>query len=191
MQVFNTHRGVGYLVQVVETYSPTDPCEEAKEPGLDVITYIDVQKMTQHDSKAIEPALAELARRDVKPDVILGDSHYGSTESLQRIATSGTEMVAPAMPPKGYKAGQLVLEDFELDTDGIVVKCPAGEAPRNTHLGKHKIEELFDQSRCDQCSLRQRCPGFANRPGRATHRWQYAGSRCTVSAPISGKVRIV
>jgi len=49
---YNTHRGVGYLIQVVETYSPTDTAE-SNGPELDLVTYIDVQKMTQHDSKAI------------------------------------------------------------------------------------------------------------------------------------------
>ncbi len=174
---YNTHRGVGYLVQVVATYSPTEPGDEANAPGLDLITHIDVQKMTQHDSKATEPALTALGRRAIKPAVILGDSHYGSTENRQRMAQSGTEVVAPAMPPKGYKAGHVVLEDFELDADGIVIKCPAGETPLNTHLSKHKIEVLFDQSRCNQCPHRCRCPGSANRQGRTTQRWQYTPAR--------------
>jgi len=174
---YNAHRGVGYLVQVVETYSPTEPSKGKNEPELDLITYINVQKMTQHDSKAIEPALVELARRDVKPAAILGDSHYGSTESIRRTTKSGVEVVAPSMPPKGYKMARLSLEDFELDAKGIVVKCPTGDIPISTHLSKTKIEVLFDQSRCGCCPSRHRCPGFASMQGRTTRRWQYTPAR--------------
>ena len=59
--------------------------------------------MTKHDSQALEPALDDVAGRGVEPVVILGDSHYGSTDGVQRIAKRGTEVLAPAMPPKGYK----------------------------------------------------------------------------------------
>lgn len=60
-----------------------------------------------------------------------------------------------------------------LDADSIVVKCPAGDAPLNTHRSKNKIEILFDQSRCGRCPNRQRCLGSANMQGRTTHRCQY------------------
>ena len=174
---YNAHRGVGYLVQIVETYSPTESSGESTEHELNLITYVDVQKMTQHDSKAIEPALDELGRREVKPEVILGDSHYGSTEMTKRITESGVEILAPSMPPKGYKLGRLNLEDFELNATGVVVSCPAGNAPVRTSQSKERIEVQFDQHHCRQCANRQRCPGYASRPGRSIRRWQYTSAR--------------
>ena len=125
---FNAHRGRGYLVQVVETYSPDEPTHSS----LDLITYVDVQKMTQHDLKSLEPAMASLSARQIKPKEILGDSHYGVKENVKRLASEGVEVVSPAAPPKGYKQGRLSLEDFELDDQGVVLSCPAGQAPVNT-----------------------------------------------------------
>lgn len=174
---YNTHRGVGYLVQVMETYTDDEPADEGDAAGLDLITHIAVHKMTKHDSQALEPALDDVAIRGVEPVVILGDSHYGSTDGVQRIAERGAEVLAPAMPPKGYKLGRLTLEDFELDTDGIVVRCPAGNPPVDASVGKSKIEIHFDQSLCCACLDRHRCPGYANPKGSTTSRWQYTPAR--------------
>ena len=132
---YNTHRGVGYLVQVMETYSEADEsAEEGDADELDLITHIAVHSMTKHDSQALEPALDDVASRGVEPFVILGDSHYGSTDGVQRISERGAEVLAPAMPPKGYKSGRL--EDFELDTDGIVVRCLGYANPKGRTISR-------------------------------------------------------
>ena len=103
---YNKHRGVGYLVQVLETYSP-DPAPEPGEPVSpeasppakpDLITHVAVGPMNVHDGAALEPALADTEARGIKPRVMLGDSHYGSEEDLKEAATHGAEVVAPAMP---------------------------------------------------------------------------------------------
>ncbi len=171
---YNSHRGVGYLVQVVETYSPDEPSEERK---LNLITYIDVQKMTQHDSRAIEPALDELEQRTIKPAVILGDSHYGSTDITKRITQKGVEIVSPSMPPRGYKLERLNLEDFKLDAAGVVISCPAGLRPINASQSVKRIEVQFDQKACSQCEERERCPGYTQRKSGNTGRWQYTPAR--------------
>jgi hypothetical protein len=171
---YNSHRGVGYLVQVVETYTPESPSEDNK-PNL--ITYIDVQKMTQHDSRAIEPALDELERRAIKPAVILGDSHYGSVETMKRIVQTGVEVVSPSMPPRGYKLGKLNLEDFQLDASGVVVSCPAGLVPVSTSQSTKRIEVQFDQDDCSSCKDRQRCPGYTQSKSVNNRRWQYTPDR--------------
>lgn len=150
----------------METYSPTESSGESAEHELDLITNVDVQKMTHHDSKAIEPVLDELGRREVKPEVIVGDNHCDSTEMTRRITESGVEILAPSMPPKGCKLGRLNLEDFELDAMGVVVSCPAGNAPVSTFQSKKRTEIQFDQHHCRQCAERQRYPGYASQPGR-------------------------
>ena len=174
---YNTHHGVGYLVQVMETYTDDEPADEGDVAGLDLITHIAVHKMTKHDSQALEPALDDVAGRGVEPVVILGDSHYGSTDRVQRIAERGAEVLAPAMPPNGYKLGRLTLEDFELDSDGIVVRCPAGNPPVDASVSKSKIEVHFDQSLCCACLDRHRCPGYTIPKGSTTSRWQYTPAR--------------
>lgn len=171
---YNSHRGVGYLVQVMETYSTEESPEEHR---LNLITYIDVQKMTQHDSRAVEPALDELKKRAIKPAVILGDSHYGSAAVTKRITQKGVEVVSPSMPPRGYKLGRLNLEDFKLDAAGIVVSCPAGHMPVSTSQGSKRIEVQFNQKECSRCKDRERCPGYVQRKTSNNGRWQYTHER--------------
>jgi hypothetical protein len=56
---------------------------------------------------ALEPALIDSEARGIKPETLLGDSHYGSEEGLAGAA-------------KGSKQGELTLEDFDLDERGHV-----------------------------------------------------------------------
>jgi len=180
---YNKHRGVGYLVQVMETYSP-DPATEPDDPSgggapapakPDLITHVAVGPMNVHDGAALEPALADTEARGIKPREVLGDSHYGSEENLKEAATRGVEVVAPAMPAKGSKQGNLTLEDFALDARGHVTRCPGGRAPLSTSEGEERIQAVFDQAACAACPLRAACPAAA--VGRKERRFQYTRDR--------------
>jgi hypothetical protein len=54
-------------------------CAEAKIPQ-----YQAMHKMTQHDSQERAPAIADVRSRQLGPARLLGDSHYGSTESVKQ-----------------------------------------------------------------------------------------------------------
>jgi hypothetical protein len=116
---YNKHRGVGYLVQIMETYSEDDSPEDDAPPAKpDLITHVAVGKLTMHDQDALEPALDDVDRRGLKPNELLADSHYGSTECLAKGRKRHVEIVSPAMTAKGKRQGKLTLEDFELDDQG-------------------------------------------------------------------------
>lgn len=60
---YNKHRGHGYNVQIMETYGEDDAaagfCENA--PAIpDLILHVAVGKLTEHDSTALEPAIADV-----------------------------------------------------------------------------------------------------------------------------------
>jgi Transposase DDE domain/Transposase domain (DUF772) len=176
---YNKHRGVGYLVQVMETYSPeaetpANP-DESAAPKPDLITHIAVGPMNVHDGSALEPAMADTETRGIKPKALLGDSHYGSEENLEEAAGRGVEVIAPAMPPKGSKQGKMTLEDFDLDDQGRVTRCPGGHAPLSTSEGPDRIQALFDAACCAGCPLRGGCPASA--VGRSEPRFQYTRDR--------------
>jgi hypothetical protein len=176
---YNKHRGVGYLVQVMETYAPeadtpANP-DESKPSKPDLITHIAVGPMNVHDGSALEPALADAEARGIKPRTLLGDSHYGSEENLKEAALVGVEVIAPAMSPKGSQQGKLTLEDFELDDRGHVTRCPGGQAPQSTSEGKDRIQASFDPSACAACPLLALCPASA--VGRKERRFQYTRDR--------------
>ncbi len=168
---YNKHRGVGYLVQIMETYSP-DPADhagaEASPPAKpDPITHVSAGPMNVHDGAALEPALADTEARGIKRREVLGDSHYGSEEDVKEAATHGVEVVAPAMPAKGSKQGKLTLEDFALDARGHVTRCPGGQPPLSTSEGEGRIQAVFDEAACAACPLRG-VPGRGGGPRGAT-----------------------
>ena len=131
--------------------------------------------LTQHDKDALEPAIDDATQRGVKPDELLADSHYGSNECLEKGQQRGVEVVSPSMPPKGKQQGKLTLEDFELDDEGRVVRCPAGQAPVETSVAEVRLQVLFDPSICGSCPHKGRCPAAA--VGRRERRWQYTHNR--------------
>lgn len=113
---YNKRRGVGYLVQVMETFSEDadkdEQVEEATEAVSkvakpDLITHMAVGKMTVHDSKALLPAIQDTQARGVMPEHMVADTHYGSTKCLTQAGAKGVTLLAPAMPPKGKGQGKL------------------------------------------------------------------------------------
>ncbi len=164
---YNKRRGVGYLVQVMETFSDDtnkdDEAEEAKSAVSkvakpDLITHMAVGKMTVHDSKALLPAIEDTKARGVAPEHMVADTHYGSTQCLTQAKAKGVTLLAPAMSPKGKGQGKLTLEDFELDTSGHIQRCPAGHAPLETSVSKKRLQVRFAIDVCGQCPLQDRCP---------------------------------
>lgn len=131
---YNAHRGHGYLAQIMETYQ-----EDAEQTSPDLITHVAIGKMTVHDGHQLQPALNDVAERNVKPDVLVADSHYGPDDNLEHAAREGVELISPAMPAKGSKQGKVTLEDFELNDEGLVVCCPAGEEPLSTSAGDKRL----------------------------------------------------
>lgn len=155
---YNTYRGQGYMAQIMETYQENDaPCARADPAQPDLITHASVGKMTQHDCDALEPALADAKERGIQPSQLLGDTHYGPQDNLRKAAELGTELIAPAQTPRGENAGRLTLENFELDEQGHVVKCPNGHVPQSTSSGAERIQACFDATTCEACPLKTQC----------------------------------
>lgn len=180
---YNKHRGVGYLVQVMESYSGAEAIDagegedvpkedrraEADVPRPDLITHVAVGKMNVHDSAALVPALEDTQAREIAPELLTADTHYGSNDALDEARTHGTELIAPSMPPKGSKQGKLTLENFELDEAGRIVRCPQGHAPVQTSASSKRLQAQFDESLCSACPLRNRCVAAGKQRLQYTH----------------------
>lgn len=78
------------------------------------------------------------------------------------------------MTPKGKRQGLLTLEDFELDEQGRMLRCPEGHAPTSTYVSRQRLQATFDRSICNDCALFSRCPAVA---ARKHQRWQYTHER--------------
>jgi hypothetical protein len=170
---YNAHKGAGYLMQVMETYSTQEPAG-GQENKPDLITHVSVNAMTRHDAEALLPALADTAARGMAPKEALGDTHYGVGDNPQKAAERGVELISPAQPPKAYKQGKLSLEDFCLDEQGLVVSCPGGHRPVSVSATEKNYQALFEASACQRCPLRANCPVQKPRNSEArTMRLQY------------------
>jgi hypothetical protein len=188
---YNAHKGQGYTMQVMETYVPDEPAtppgpdadatttpvddsqqpqaqepEQPLPPKPDLITFVAVNGMPDYDGNALVPAIEETAARGIVPEELLGDTHYGTGNNPQAAAEHGVELISPAQPPKGSLQGNLQLEDFGIDDDGLVVTCPAGRKPISLSVspsGKN-YQARFDADACANCSLRPTCPVQDPRP---------------------------
>jgi hypothetical protein len=176
---YNTHRGQGYMAQIMESYVEDD--ERATGGNVpsqpDLITHVAVHDMTKQDWQAVEPALDDLSSRAMTPKIMLGDTHYGSEEDIQTAEMHNVELIAPATPPKGSKQGRLTLEQFELDKEGLVVRCPEGHAPIARNAAPKKFEVRFDSATCDACFLCSQCPAYSTTKKTGKARWQYTKER--------------
>src|SRR5262249_54452832 len=143
----------------------------------DLITHVAVHKMTHHDSQALTPAIANVRARQWCPAQWLGDSHYGSTESIEQCQREGIALVAPARPPKGVKQGQLTLEDFPLDEGGCIMACLQGHAPVWPSVRETQLAVRFEARSCQGGSYTDRCPGYSAPQAKSDVRWQYTHER--------------
>jgi hypothetical protein len=89
----------------------------------------------------------------------------------------GLTLLAPAMPPKGAKQGQLTLEDFTLDEIGRVISCPQGHTPVWTSVSETKLAVRFDPVSYQECPSTDHCPGSAAPQAKREARWQYTHER--------------
>lgn len=174
---YNKHRGTGYLVQIMETYEVNDADEAAVSdtPKPDLITHVAVDPLTMHDKDALTPAIDDTEQRGIKPSELLADSHYGSTECIEKGRGHDVEIVSPAQTPKGKLQGKFTLEDFEVNEDGRITRCPAGQQPAETSIANIRLQVVFATATCDSCPHKDRCP--VSSVGRGAARYQYTHER--------------
>ena len=176
---YSGRKGKGYEAQLAET------CCNGEKPEL--ITYAEVTAACASDEDVPVPAVEGLDSRDIKPEELVVDTNYGSTENVMECGERGVELVSP-VPGKEAKEpaeGEITKGDFEVDTKGEKrTRCPAGceaqSEERDAETGK--VEAVFAASSCGSCSLRERCP--ARRRGDGTRVF-----RTTVRAAVLARRR--
>ena len=177
---YNAHKGQGYMAQIVETYCEDDDDAESDEEVAaipDLITHVAVHKMTVHDGHRLEDALDDLSERALTPGMLLADSHYGSSDNMALTRDRDIDLVAPARPAKGASTGRLTLEDFVLDAQGMVLRCPNTVEPVSVSAAKAKLQARFDLSICRKCPDMRRCPVQAAKCDGRFARFQYTPTR--------------
>lgn len=146
---YSGHKGKGYQVQVMETYSP-----DKSQP--DLITHVNVEAAHESDSQALLPAIDNAAARELSPSELLADSLYGGDENVEKARKKGVEVVSPTM---GTQSHAISLADFRFSESDEILSCPMGQTPQRTKSGKNggKIVH-FRKSLCDTCPRQSDCP---------------------------------
>ena len=154
---YSNPKGQGYQAQIMETYCDSED-SEIKEKTLNLITHVELEKASNHDSHALMPALEDTRERGCAPQQLLADSLYGSYENEQKANTAGTELISPVMKGMGIK-GRLQLHDFRFSPDGKMISCPAGQTPlKIIKQVKKRYSIAFSSERCRACPHQDICP---------------------------------
>ncbi len=106
---YSGHKGQGYQVQVMETYTDTKDPEE-KSKTLNLITHVAVEKACESDANALIPAIESTQKRGLGPEEIAAYSLYGSDDNYEQAQESGVELIAPTMG--STQKDKLSLSDF-------------------------------------------------------------------------------
>ena len=160
---YSGHKGQGYEALLVETCDPTNP--------MQLITHVSLERSCESDADRVLPTLQALDARGLKPERLLGDTLFGSTENVIACARRGVELVAPqpGSAPKETPRGL----DFLVDARDFQVhlvptapsRCPYGIEAIETvvrddvEAGPVALLQMPTTS-CSTCPRRGWCPAL-------------------------------
>jgi len=153
---YDGHKGEGYQVQIMETFTETADKDEKKKQ-LNLITHVAAESASKHDSHALEPAIDAAAERGLKPKEVLADSHYASEANCEKARAKDAELIGPLYGGSNIRDG-LHLTDFEYDEKDKLTHCPGGHAPIKIKKNKKRISAAFDNELCSKCEFADSCP---------------------------------
>jgi len=180
---YDGHKGQGYQVQVLETFTPTgaeqpesgvsagdeadsDSEKAGAKPALNLITHVEVEPAHVHDSSALKPALEDVGDRRLVPQELLADAAYGSDKNVGQAKSCSVALIAPLPGRKGDKS----FDGFVFNVDRQVIEtCPGGHSPERSRQNRRKgsLTAFWKESTCEGCSLRESggCPVVKGRRG--------------------------
>jgi hypothetical protein len=127
-----------------------------------VILATDVIPANAHDSEGAAELAARAGKNAKRPvDSVLGDTAYGSVATRQSItkATKGATVIAKVPPVSKSKSVEFTAEDFKVDLERGVAKCPAGKTSsaysQSRSDGVHRFS--FSRQDCTNCPVRSKC----------------------------------
>lgn len=150
---YDSHKGKGYQVQIMETYNQeTDP--EKKSQQLNLITHVEVETASAHDANALLPAIESTQTRGLAPQQVLCDKAYGGEDNCQAVQEQGVEIVSPVMGTAEKTHG---LVSFEYGEHGEVLSCAQGNKPTKVKKRKNRHTAVFSAEHCAGCPFLSQC----------------------------------
>jgi hypothetical protein len=151
---YSSHKGQGYQVQIMETYTETED-KARKAETLNLITHVEVEKACQGDVQSLIPAIESAKSRGLCPKKLTADSLYGSYDNCETAKELGVTVISPVM--SNAEKGTINLKDFEFSEDGHVLKCPKGNKPVLKKINDKSFTQGFSFETCSQCTVKEQC----------------------------------
>jgi transposase/IS5 family transposase len=146
---YGCKRGKSWLggkVHVTETVS---------DDGPNVVTDVHTTDPRREDSTVLPELLERVEATTPQVDTVIADSGYASGENSAEAAESGVDLVTP--PRSGNHRGMLGAEEFDIDLDAQVARCPEGHRSTTWQERKDRIFIRFPADRCRVCPRRSKC----------------------------------
>jgi hypothetical protein len=150
---YDSHKGPGYQAQISET------CSQANEVQL--ITGVAVEPAHCSDQDAAVPMLDQLDEHDRRPELLFGDTHYGSDKNVGAAAQRDIDLQSPVSGVMPGNAADLTIDDFVVDEGShMIQRCPAGREPLSSQYDSHQDQTVtvMNPSYCRTCEFSDQCP---------------------------------
>jgi hypothetical protein len=152
---YSGHKGQGYQLQVMETYTDTED-KQVKSKTLKLVTHVELEKASDSDAQALIPAIESTQKQGLGPDELEADTLYGSDENHQTAKSMGVKLISPVKG--GPEKSDVSLSEFEFLKTGHVLACPRGQQPLTRKKKKTRFTQGFDCKTCAKCPLVDGCP---------------------------------
>jgi len=142
--------GKGYVVNIAET------CNENNDVQL--ITDYEVKANIINDTEIAEERLPELKSNFDVTDLYVDGGYFSST--VEKVAESNEiNMHYTDMTGKKPEDDSIHINEFEINEDNTVDKCPAGNTPLSTSYNpeNNAITAHFSKEACANCEFRNQC----------------------------------
>jgi Transposase DDE domain/Transposase domain (DUF772) len=120
----------------------------ATEPETGLVTACALTAANAPDG----PTGVELLAEEDPGLEVLGDTHYGSGETRAALRAAGHTQTIKPIPLQSAVPGGFTVQDFHIDRQAGMVRCPAGATAPITSSGQASFAR-----HCQHCPLRQRC----------------------------------
>ena len=129
--------------------------EMLNDEGPNIITDVHTTDPRREDSTVLPEVLERVEETTPKVDTVIADGGYASGENSAEAKRSEVDLVTP--PRGGNHRGMLPAEEFDIDLDAQVARCPEGHLSTTWHERKDRIFIRFPAARCRVCPRRSEC----------------------------------
>ncbi len=149
---------LGYKSHVTET------CEEDPN-ALHLIVHVETTPATTEDHEVLAPLLDQERQRGRAPEEMYVDMGYTSGPLLVQQASLGTRLVGPVAESSRWQQREqrgFAPQDFEVEWQAQVARCPQGQRSQNWTEGHDKRGKpitviQFAKAVCRACPVRSSC----------------------------------